>query len=355
MMPWRVAAALAFWIALSATLIIFNAALLQDFRHPIWLTFWHQCVSTLLILAVRLAQPNLVATGDEKAGTPPLTASQAIRIGLPVAAAQCIGLMAGNIAVMNISVSFCQMIKAWTPACVYTIGCFVGNSQWSPSVAKSLLGITFGLMITSLGELRFDMYGFSMQLVALLSEGVRINLLELRLKSQGYKLNPLSSIMVFAPMAAGILMICGLVFDADGLSMEAIDRVGELALFLNALIAFGLNLAIYLAIQVASGLVFTLAGVVKDIMIISGSVFVFGTIISPLQLLGYTIALSALQVYGQVSKATDSFDNTGIVLGMWKLAQDIWISPPPQNKPQEAGEVVGLVEVAVENGDDGKA
>jgi len=308
----------------------------------LWLTFWHQFVSTLLILALRLVRPGLVATGDDKAGIPPLTAMRAIQIGLPVAAAQCVGLMAGNVAVMHISVSFCQMIKAWTPACVYTIGCFMGNSKWSLSVAKSLLGITFGLTITSLGEMQFDRYGFFMQVVALVSEGLRINLLELRLKSQGYKLNPLSSIMVFAPMTASLLLICGFLLDRDGLSVEAIERIGQLTLLANAFIAFALNIAIYLAIQVASGLVFTLAGVVKDIMIISSSVVVFGTIISPLQVSGYSLALVALQVYGQVSKATASFDQTGIMLGLWELTKEVWTRPEDQIEPREEGEVVGL-------------
>lgn len=313
----QVLAALAFWIAMSASMIIFNAALLQGFRHPVWLTFWHQSVSSLLVFLLRLIKPSLVSTGDDKDGRPALTFLGALRIGVPVAAAQCVGLIAGNTAVMYISVSFCQMIKAWTPACVYVVGCLVGTQKWSSATAKTLATITTGLMITSVGELKFELYGFIMQCTALLSEGLRINLLEILLKSAGYKLNPLSSVMVFAPVASSILLIIGIVTDPDAVSIEVLHNIGEVALAANALIAFLLNIAIYIAIQVASGLIYALAGIVKDISIIMGSVILMGSPVSGIQVLGYVIALLGIQAYGQVSKAPAKFE-MGVINGLYR-------------------------------------
>lgn len=40
-------------------------------------------------------------------------------------------------------------------------------------------------------------------------------------------------------------------------------RIGELTFFANALIAFLLNIAVYIAIQVADALVYAMAGIVK--------------------------------------------------------------------------------------------
>lgn len=322
---------LSLWICLSAGMIIFNAALLREFRHPIWLTLWHQAVSTVLILCLRLVRPGLVATGDEKAGIPPLTILRAVQIGLPVAVAQSIGLVTGNTAIMYISVSFGQMVKAWTPACVYGIGCMVGNQHFSAPIAKTLAVITFGLMVTSIGELNFNAFGFCMQVAALVSEGVRINLLEVRLKSQGYKLNPLTSIQVFAPMTSIILLFCGLVMDKDAVTWEAIESIGQTTLTANALIAFFLNIAIFLAIQVASGLVFTLAGVFKDVVIICGSVVMLGTPVSTTQLLGYVVAMGGLQTYGIVSKDPANFES-GLVSGLWRWLESLWL-PPEQPEP----------------------
>jgi hypothetical protein len=300
------------WVALSATLIIFNAALLGSFRHPILLTCWHQFVSVVLIVVIRAAVPSLVSTGDPEKGLSPLSFRSALSLGMPVAVCQSIGLVAGNTAIMYMSVAFCQMIKAFTPACVYASGCLMGTQQWSTAIAKSLAVITFGLMVTSAGEMHFHLLGFVAQVVALVTEGLRITLLELRLKAQGYRLNALSSVMVFAPMVCALLFIAALIFDRSAFDMQQINEIGVGIFSANAIVAFLLNVAIYMAIQSASGLIFTLAGILKDIMIVTGGCLFQGTPITTTQMIGYTIAMFGLQLYGVVSRNPSDFDN-GIV------------------------------------------
>jgi len=302
-------------------MIIFNASLLKTFRHPVWLTFWHQSVSTVCVLLVRCVKPSLVSTGDEAENRPPLTCFSALRLGFPIAAMQCLGLIAGNTAVMYLSVGFCQMIKAWTASAVYVVGCLNGLQQWSIPLAKTLLLITGGLMITSAGEVTFDLYGFLMQVTALFSEACRINLVETRLKSAGYKLNPLSSVMLTAPVASVLLLVAGLVTDAEAISLEVIQEIGEVKLLANGLVAFLLNVAIFLAIQVCSGLVYSLAGIVKDISIITGSVFILGSRVTTMQILGYSIALTGIQIYGVVSKEPGRFQD-GLLRGLYQRVRN---------------------------------
>lgn len=59
-----------------------------------------------------------------------------------------------------------------------------------------------------------------------------------------------------------------------------------LILISNAAIAFLLNVAAVFLVGAGSGLVLTLAGVFKDILLITGSVLIFGAPITPLQVLG---------------------------------------------------------------------
>lgn len=65
----------------------------------------------------------------------------------------------------------------------------------------------------------------------------------------------------------------------------------------NAAVAFLLNIAAVFLVSAGSGLVLTLAGVFKDILLITGSVLIFGSQITPLQVLGYSIALVGLVLY----------------------------------------------------------
>ena len=54
----------------------------------------------------------------------------------------------------------------------------------------------------------------------------------------------------------------------------------------NAAVAFLLNVAAVFLVGAGSGLVLTLAGVFKDILLITGSVLAFGAQITPLQVIG---------------------------------------------------------------------
>ena len=65
----------------------------------------------------------------------------------------------------------------------------------------------------------------------------------------------------------------------------------------NAAVAFLLNVAAVFLVGAGSGLVLTLAGVFKDILLITGSVLIWGTPITPLQVFGYSIALGGLVLY----------------------------------------------------------
>ena len=65
----------------------------------------------------------------------------------------------------------------------------------------------------------------------------------------------------------------------------------------NAAVAFLLNVAAVFLVGAGSGLVLTLAGVFKDILLITGSVLVFGAQITPVQVVGYSIALLGLVLY----------------------------------------------------------
>ncbi|CAK0808896.1 unnamed protein product, partial [Prorocentrum cordatum] len=334
--PIVVAAVIAVWVALSASLIIFNAELLSSFRHPILLTCWHQFVSVVLIQWPAARFPSLVSTGDPEKGVAPLTLWSAVRLGLPVALCQSIGLVSGNTAVMYLSVAFCQMIKAFTPAFVYASGCAFGTQQWSVPIVKCLCVITFGLAVTSVGELNFHLFGFVMQVIALLSEGLRITFLELRLKANGHKLTALSSVMVFAPMVCVMLFLSALLFDQSAFNAEQITKIGVGVFCANAFVAFLLNLAIYLAIQCASGLIFTLAGILKDFLIVAGSCVIQGTQISTTQLVGYTIAMLGLQAYGMVSRSPADFED-GVVVAMLRKALECEKQVREPLRPSAAG------------------
>lgn len=130
----------------------------------------------------------------------------------------------------------------------------------------------------------------------------------------GMKMDPLVSLHYYAPVCA-VINACIIPF-TDGMApIWNLHKVGLLVLFTNAGIAFALNVslisppqkkksltlqkqvaAVFL-ISVGSGLILTLAGVLKDILLISGSVLAFGSPITGMQVFGYSISLSGLILF----------------------------------------------------------
>ena len=112
----------------------------------------------------------------------------------------------------------------------------------------------------------------------------------------GLKMDPLVSLHFYAPVCAFINLLT-LPFTEGLEPFYHLARVGPLVLISNAATAFLLNVAAVFLVGVGSGLVLTLAGVFKDILLIIGSVIVFGAEVTGMQVVGYGIALCGLVLF----------------------------------------------------------
>jgi hypothetical protein len=166
--------------------------------------------------------------------------------------------------------------------------------------------ISFGVALASHGEVRFNLYGFIAQAAAVavcriflfarldfhLHQLEASRLVMIQLLLHGLKMDPLVSLHYYAPVCA-LINLCVLPF-TEGLEpfiKIAEGQVGVLVLLSNAAIAFLLNVAAVFLVGAGSGLILTLAGVFKDILLITSSVLIWGTIITPLQVIGECQAL----------------------------------------------------------------
>ena len=92
----------------------------------------------------------------------------------PVAALFAVSLWASNTAYIYLSVAFIQMLKALSPVTVYCVGCAIGLEKYSPRKVGQLGRGDARVMISSFGEMNFHLFGFIVQIVAVLAEACRI-------------------------------------------------------------------------------------------------------------------------------------------------------------------------------------
>eukprot|EP00747_Dinoflagellata_sp_TGD_P022691 gnl/TRDRNA2_/TRDRNA2_129279_c1_seq2.p1 gnl/TRDRNA2_/TRDRNA2_129279_c1~~gnl/TRDRNA2_/TRDRNA2_129279_c1_seq2.p1 ORF type:complete len:245 (-),score=40.75 gnl/TRDRNA2_/TRDRNA2_129279_c1_seq2:102-788(-) len=168
-------------------------------------------------------------------------------------------------------------------------------------------------------------------MVAVLCEGVRLNLIEVCMKSSGFKLNSLSALQIFAPLT--LVMLVPFVFILDrGALMQREAGFGEL--LTDALFASALDVSAYFVVVHTSGLVLALGGVFKDIVILAIYALLLGIPVPTMQMVGYGIALSGVQAYLVVSSAPEEFESMGVLVGIWHklLAFSSEMSPSKDQK-----------------------
>lgn len=123
-------------------------------------------------------------------------------------------------------------------------------------------------------------------------------MIQILLSGEGQAMDPLVSLYYYAPVCTVMNFLVAGASELSSFQKEKVWQIGPLVLILNAAVAFLLNVASVFLIGKTSGLVMTLTGVLKNIIIVATSVLIWGTAIGGVQISGYAVALAGLVYYG---------------------------------------------------------
>jgi len=282
------------WISLSSSVILFNKWILSTlgFSYPILLTSWHLIFAT--IMTQILARTTKLLDGRK---TVKMTGRVYLRAIVPIGLFFSLSLICGNLTYLYLSVSFIQMLKATTPVAVLLTSWALGTAQPNFKVLFNVSFIVIGVILASVGEIDFVLIGVLFQAGGIAFEAVRLVMVQRLLSSTEFKMDPLVSLYYFAPVCAVMNFAVAIFWELPNITMAEVYAVGLWTLLANAMVAFLLNVSVVFLIGKTSVLVLTLCGVLKDILLVVASVMIWGTIISPLQIFGYGIALCGLVYY----------------------------------------------------------
>jgi drug/metabolite transporter (DMT)-like permease len=279
---------IAFWIVMSCSVILFNKILyVTVFPYPLTLTSIHMGFASVCTWSLR-------ASG--KLEGPSFDLSFWIKSVLPIGVLYATSLATSNLGASMLSVSFVQMIKALTPLVTLGASIVFKVEQGSPKQFLIVAVICSGVIIASAGEMLWNGVGVMFQCTSVLAEGCRLVITQILLQKHLPKANPLVSISIFAPPSFVLLFPVALWFEPRALASLAVPTVG-LAVLFNTLTAFVLNLSVVMLVSRTSGLILTLAGIVKDIVMIVASMYIFANPVTVIQVFGYLLALIGLNMY----------------------------------------------------------
>lgn len=283
------------WIFFSSITILFNKYLLSNlhFHYPAILTCWHLLFATVTTQV--LARTTTLLDGRKEVK---MTGRVYLRAIVPIGLLYSASLVCSNQVYLYLSVAFIQMLKASAPAVVLIVSWIFGVANPKLKVLFNVLIVVFGVALASFGEVKFSWIGFLYQAGGVFSEAVRLIMIQILLSGEGQKMDPLVSLYYYAPVCTVMNFIVAALTEFSTFKVEDVYRVGIFILTLNAAVAFLLNVASVFLIGKTSGLVMTLCGVLKNILLVIASVVIWGTIITPLQFVGYGIATAGLIYYG---------------------------------------------------------
>lgn len=130
------------------------------------------------------------------------------------------------------------------PVAVLISGWALGVSQPNLKVFLNVSIIVVGVVIASLGEIKFVWIGFVYQLCGIVFEALRLTMVQRLLSSAEFKMDPLVSLYYFAPVCAAMNFVVAVFWEVPKISMDEVYHVGLFTLFLNGLCAFALNVSV---------------------------------------------------------------------------------------------------------------
>ncbi|KAJ0750698.1 putative sugar phosphate transporter domain-containing protein [Helianthus annuus] len=112
----------------------------------------------------------------------------------PMSFVFCINIVLGNVSLRYIPVSFMQTIKSFTPATTVILQWMVWRKYFDWRIWASLVPIVGGILLTSVTELSFNVFGFCAALFGCLATSTKTILAESLL--HGYKFDRYRSLFI---------------------------------------------------------------------------------------------------------------------------------------------------------------
>ncbi|KAH8515919.1 hypothetical protein H0E87_004367 [Populus deltoides] len=284
------------WWGFNVTVIIMNKWIFQklDFKFPLTVSCVHFICSSIgayVVIKVLKIKPLIMFEPEDR-----------WRRIFPMSFVFCINIVLGNVSLRFIPVSFMQTIKSFTPATTVVLQWLVWRKHFDWRIWASLIPIVGGILLTSVTELSFNMFGFCAALFGCLATSTKTILAESLL--HGYKFDSINTVYYMAPFATMILGLPAMLVEGNGVinwfhTHESIWPA-VIIILSSGVLAFCLNFSIFYVIHSTTAVTFNVAGNLKVAVAVLVSWLIFHNPISAMNAVGCAITLVGCTFYGYV-------------------------------------------------------
>nr|AAV31223.1 putative phosphoenolpyruvate translocator [Oryza sativa Japonica Group] len=168
------------WYASNIGVLLLNKFLLSTygFRYPVFLTACHMSACALLSYAAAAA-----SAAAPRAARPRRSRGQLARVAL-LGAVFCASVVAGNVSLRYLPVSFNQAVGATTPFFTAVLAYAVAARREACATYAALIPVVAGVVIATGGEPSFHLFGFIMCIGATAARALKTVLQGILLSSE---------------------------------------------------------------------------------------------------------------------------------------------------------------------------
>lgn len=201
----------------------------------------------------------------------------------------------------DLSVSFVQILKAFTPVFVVALLHVAGIETPSRSVCIAVGMIFVGTAIASAGEANFSRLGLALMFAAETCEAVRLVLTQKLLTN--LRFGAMEGLYYMAPICTFWMWGGGLVFEVptalrEGAFARVAAHAGTFAA--AAVLGFAVNLASFLVIKRTSSVMLKVMGTARNAGLVLFSATFLNEPITPMQSFGYAVCLAFFGYYNHL-------------------------------------------------------
>ncbi|KAF9359755.1 Triose-phosphate Transporter [Mortierella sp. NVP85] len=300
---------IAAWYFFSTALSIYNKNLMGkdnwNFNLPLFVSSIHAGLHFVITACLMHFFPDdFDATRSGKGGR--INMHSYVTQVVPCAAAAALEICMANASLMYITLSFYTMIKSSTPIWVLIFAFFFRLEKPRMSLILIIGVIVVGVILTVAGETQFDLTGFILVLSAAVMSGLRWSLTQMLLQKDQLGMdNPVATLYYISPIMFMIMSILSLVIEDPFMQFASSEffndfRSGAITLMMaggGGFLAFAMTVAEFKLIKNTGTVTLSVAGISKEIVVISLSMMIFGDRLTFVNLLGLLVSIGGIMAY----------------------------------------------------------
>lgn len=288
---------LVLWFVLNVSVTLSNKALFQfsGFTFPTTVSLFHMISSSIFSrITIKVSKTPVRVLKDRKEHITMFLFSILF----------CSNILSGNIGLRYVPVSLVQCVRSTIPGVTMFLSLLILDKKYSINHYLTVFLVVIGVLIATATTVEFHPTGFLFTVLVCFLSSLKSVMTNKFLVSKGLKLHPfdlLNRMSTFSILHLGLTSVCTGEF-ANAVAWFADNASSKFlfVLFLNAFMAFFLNVCNFFFTKLTSALTVTIVGNVKHVVTILLSIIIFRNKVSLLNAVGITTTVIGAGLYSVV-------------------------------------------------------